>query len=232
VVGERVGELGRDRPDVSANAPEVVEQARPLRRELRQERRQRQDVDTTILRRGCRSGLRRFAVCDAGNQSIEDLKGGTMKRLVALIAAGTAAAAWVAAFFFDKDNGRRRRKTAFDRTAGFFRRRAREAGRAGRGIAAETYGVAMKATHLREEPKPQPDDVTLARKVETEIFRPADVPKGKIDVNAENGVVYLRGEADTPQMIEELVERTQKVQGVKEVQNLLHLPKTPAPMKE
>jgi osmotically-inducible protein OsmY len=90
----------------------------------------------------------------------------------------------------------------------------------------------MKATHLREQPKPQPDDVTLARKVETELFRPADAPKGRINVNAEDGVVYLRGEADTPEMINDLVERTRKVQGVREVENLLHLPKTPAPMKE
>jgi osmotically-inducible protein OsmY len=155
-----------------------------------------------------------------------------MKRLLGLVGGGALAAGWLLGFFFDKDNGRRRRKGAIDRTAGFFRRRARDAGRAGRAVAAETYGVAMKATHLREQRKPQPDDVTLARKVETEIFRPADVPKGRINVNAEDGVVYLRGEADTPEMINELVERARKVQGVTEVENLLHLPKTPAPMKE
>ena len=33
-VGERVGELGRDRPDLAAEAAEVVEQPRPLRRQL------------------------------------------------------------------------------------------------------------------------------------------------------------------------------------------------------
>jgi osmotically-inducible protein OsmY len=89
----------------------------------------------------------------------------------------------------------------------------------------------QRATHLRERPKPQPDDATLARKVETEIFRPAEVPKGKIDVNAEDGVVYLRGEADTPEMISELAGQARKVQGVRDVQSLLHLPGEPAPTK-
>jgi hypothetical protein len=36
--------------------------------------------------------------------------------------------------------------------------------------------------------------VTLARGVESEIFRPADAPKGKVSVNVAHGVVELRGE--------------------------------------
>ena len=135
-------------------------------------------------------------------------------------------------YFFDPQSGRRRRAMLRDRTLALFRRGARQAERTGRGVAAEAQGVAQKVTHLSEEPKPQPDDVTLARKVETEIFRDADVPKGKINVNAENGVVYLRGEADTQQMIDDLAERARKVQGVQGVENLLHLPNEPAEMKE
>jgi osmotically-inducible protein OsmY len=154
-----------------------------------------------------------------------------MKRMLAALG-GAGAVGALLAFFLDKDNGRRRRKLAVDRTGGFLRRRVRQARRAGRIAAAELYGVAMKATHLRERPKPQPDDASLARKVETEIFRPAEVPKGKINVNAENGVVYLRGEADTPEMINDLVEQTRKVQGVRDVRSLLHLPGTPARTKQ
>ena len=77
---------------------------------------------------------------------------------------------------------------------------------------------------MKEEPKPQPDDITLARKVETEIFRGPDVPKGKINVNAENGIVVLRGEAETPEMIEDLAKKARDVQGVRDVENLLHVP--------
>jgi osmotically-inducible protein OsmY len=112
----------------------------------------------------------------------------------------------------------------------FFRRGGRRAARAGTAVASEAYGVSQKVQHLREEPKDF-DDVTLARKVETEIFRPADVPKGKINVSVVDGVVELRGEADTPDMVDELVKKARKVQGVRDVENLLHLP-TPASAKQ
>jgi osmotically-inducible protein OsmY len=66
------------------------------------------------------------------------------------------------------------------------------------------------------------DDVTLARKVESEIFRPADVPKGAISVNVNDGVVELRGEIADQKQIEELGTAAGKVDGVKDVRNLLH----------
>jgi osmotically-inducible protein OsmY len=82
---------------------------------------------------------------------------------------------------------------------------------------------------MREAEKPQPDDVTLARKVESEIFRDAEVPKGKVNVNAEHGKIVLRGEVDSPELIEQLVGKARKVQGVEEVENLLHTPGEQAP---
>jgi osmotically-inducible protein OsmY len=135
-------------------------------------------------------------------------------------------------YFFDPDQGRRRRAMTRDRIAALFRRTARRGERLGRAASAEGYGVAQKVKHLEEEPKPQPDDVTLARKVETEIFRDADVPKGQINVNAENGKIVLRGEVGQPEMIRDLEQRAKSVQGVQEVENLLHLPGTEAPMHE
>jgi osmotically-inducible protein OsmY len=135
------------------------------------------------------------------------------------------------AFFFDPVSGKSRRKTTADRVAGRFRRGGRRAARAGRGVAAGASGLSQKALHIREEQKPQPDDVTLARKVETEIFREREAPKGSVDVNAENGVVYLRGEVDRPELIEELEKATRGVQGVRDVQNYLHLPGVQPEMK-
>ena len=70
------------------------------------------------------------------------------------------------------------------------------------------------------------DDVTLARKVETEIFRDADAPKGDVNVNAENGVVYLRGQVKNQKLMKELEAKAREVDGVKEVDNLLSLPGT------
>jgi osmotically-inducible protein OsmY len=148
-------------------------------------------------------------------------------RKLTLGAAVGAAFAW----FLDPRSGRRRRHTARDRFFAFFRRGARKAEHAGRAVASEAYGVKQKATHLHEEPK-EYDDATLAQKVETEIFRPANVPKGKVNVNVENGVVVLRGEVDSWDMVDQLVEKARKTQGVRDVENLLHLPGQPAPMHQ
>ena len=91
----------------------------------------------------------------------------------------------------------------------------------------KAQGVVHKATPSgQSEPA---DDITLARKVETEIFRAPDAPKGRVSVNAENGVVFLRGEIDDPQWITRLGDDAARVSGVAAVRNLLHTPATPAP---
>jgi hypothetical protein len=149
-----------------------------------------------------------------------------MRKLLGLVGLGAALS-----YFFDPQQGRGRRAETRDRIAGFFRRRVRQGERLGRGASAQAEGLVQKAKHLQEEPKPQPDDVTLTRKVETEIFRDADVPKGQINVNAENGKIYLRGEVEQPELIKDLEKRARNVQGVQEVENLLHLPGTEAPTK-
>jgi osmotically-inducible protein OsmY len=133
-------------------------------------------------------------------------------------------------FFLDPQGGRRRRHQVWFRTAGLVRHGVRRARHAARGVAAEAYGVRQKAMHLHEEPKGQPNDATLAAKVESEVLRDADMPKGRINVNAENGIVVLRGQVESPELIDELVARTRKVHGVQGVENLLHLPGTEAPM--
>jgi osmotically-inducible protein OsmY len=149
-----------------------------------------------------------------------------MRKLLGLIGLGAALT-----YFFDPQQGRRRRAMAQDRIAAFFRQRARKAEQLSRSASAQAEGMVQKAKHLEEEPKPQPDDVTLARKVETEIFRDEEVPKGQINVNAENGKVFLRGEVGQPELIRDLEDRARKVQGVQDVENLLHLPGSKAPTK-
>ncbi|MFL5911815.1 MAG: BON domain-containing protein [Gaiellaceae bacterium] len=127
-----------------------------------------------------------------------------------------------AAYLFDPENGKRRRRMVVDRTRGSLRRAGRRLGRAGRGVRADVYGASQKARHLHEQPKDY-DDVTLARKVETELFRPPDVPKGKINVNVVGGVVELRGAVDSPQLIEELIGRARGIQGVRDVESHIHV---------
>jgi hypothetical protein len=77
-----------------------------------------------------------------------------------------------------------------------------------------------------------PDDALLRDRVETVLFRPDDVPKGDINVNVEFGKVVLRGQVDSQEMIDDLVARTREVEGVSDVENLLHLPGDAAPMHE
>lgn len=91
--------------------------------------------------------------------------------------------------------------------------------RAGRAVGARVYGTDV-------------DDTTLTHKVESEIFRDDSVPKGQINVNAQEGVVQLRGEVPSEEMVSDLVEKTRSVDGVRDVENLLHLPGSPAPMHE
>ncbi len=146
-----------------------------------------------------------------------------MRRFLGLVGLGAALT-----YFFDPQQGARRRNMTRDRVLAFFRRRARRGQRLGQGAKAQAQAVTAKARHLQEEPKGPIDDVTLARKVETEIFRDEEVPKGQINVNAENGKIVLRGEVGQPEMIRDLEERARKVQGVKDVENLLHLPGTEA----
>jgi osmotically-inducible protein OsmY len=129
------------------------------------------------------------------------------------------------AYFFDPQNGKRRRNMTRDRLAAFGRRSAAQT----QVVSQAAYAARQKVTHLQEEPKPQPDDVTLARKVETELFRDPEIPKGQINVNAVDGVVELRGEVKRPELVKELEKQARKVQGVRDVNNLLHTPGTPPP---
>ncbi len=147
------------------------------------------------------------------------------KKLAAAAAFGAAAT-----YFFDPDRGRTRRVRAKDRTLATFRRIGRRTQRLGRATGAETYGLWQKATH-RQPADPEPDDATLAHKVESEIFADPAIPKGKININAEDGVVVLRGELDDPKQLDALEDTVRKIHGVAGVRNLLHLQGEHAPNK-
>jgi hypothetical protein len=147
----------------------------------------------------------------------------------ALIAGGAAGAA--GAYFLDPNNGRRRRHIARDRIGAFFRRGAAETQRRAEYVKGQAVGAAYEATRPVQPERPAPNDQALADRVRTEIFRPADAPKDSVNVNVEGGIVYLRGEVNRPEDIESLVSAAESVDGVRGVENLLHLPGTPAQTK-
>lgn len=145
--------------------------------------------------------------------------------------AAGAATGGATLFFLDAVSGRRRRRHSTDRTAGSMRRTLRRTARAGKRARAATVGTTKRLRHRNETPRDY-DDATLARKVESELFRDPSVPKGQISINAQHGVVQLRGEVPTVGMLTELIERTRRIQGVQDVESLLHLHGVDAPMHQ
>jgi osmotically-inducible protein OsmY len=91
-------------------------------------------------------------------------------------------------------------------------------------------GIARRTFNARRFRRPEPlDDVTLAHKVESELYRRGGVPKGQMVVNAEDGVVFLRGVLERQEDIERVEAAARRIAGVQEVESMLHLPGTPAP---
>lgn len=148
---------------------------------------------------------------------------------LAATAAGGVAVGALFEYFLDPSGGRRRRHTARDRTMARVRRTERRAARRARRTEAHAAGVVRRTLNARRRTREPLDDVALAHKVESELFRRAPVPKGQIDINAEEGVVFLRGVVDRADDITGAEKLARDVGGVRGVENLLHLPGTPAP---
>jgi osmotically-inducible protein OsmY len=148
----------------------------------------------------------------------------------ATAAAGGVALGAFIAYFSDPRVGRRRRHTVRDRALSRVRRGERRAMVRARRAESHAVGIARRTVNARRFRRGEPvDDVTLTHKVESELSRLADVPKGQIVINAEDGVVFLRGVIEREDDIERLEAATRKIAGVRAVENLLHLPGTPAP---
>lgn len=152
------------------------------------------------------------------------------------IAAAAAACGMTAgallAYFLDPKSGRRRRHTARDRATSRLRRGGRRAAARARRTQSHAVGIARRTRNAARPRHREPfDDVTLARKVETEIFRDSDAPKGDISVDVQGGIAYLRGTA-SDEWSEQLCTAARGVDGIKGVKNLLHPPGTPAPEAE
>jgi len=122
---------------------------------------------------------------------------------IRLVALGAALA-----YFFDPASGRRRRKAAVKRLAGLADR------------------LGEKVSRVK------PEDELLAYKVKAELFGDVEPAGGRIDVNAASGKIVLSGEADSPQMIDDLVARAREVEGVSQVESRLLAPGEPAPASE
>jgi hypothetical protein len=130
-----------------------------------------------------------------------------------------------AAYFLDNQSGNRRRKLMTDKAARFKREGTGTVQGAAQAAGAQAKGMAAKAQHVATGGDSAPgDDNTLKNKVQSEIFRDADAPKGTVEVTVVNGIVELRGQVDDASQAEALELKTRMVSGVRDVRNMLHLP--------
>jgi osmotically-inducible protein OsmY len=144
-------------------------------------------------------------------------------RLMTFVSGAGFGAALV--YFLDGQSGAGRRAVARDKAAKYARTGGGTVQSAAQGAASQAQGVAARAQHAATGGDSAPtDDVTLTRKVESEIFRDADAPKGSVNVSAVNGIVELRGQLDDRAQIEALEAKARNVTGVRDVRNMLHLP--------
>src|SRR3954454_14547825 len=90
-------------------------------------------------------------------------------------------------------------------------------------------GSRTKAQPRRARRRKPLDDGTITRKVESTIFEGVDADTDKVDVSVAQGVVSLRGEVPTPDLISELETRAGRLSEVRRVENLLGLAKLSAP---
>jgi hypothetical protein len=148
-------------------------------------------------------------------------------RLVALAGALTGAAA---VYFFDPQQGRARRAQFVDWSGARLRRGWRAVNQLGSRAASNGAAFPQRMVSLRSGPRPA-DDLTLRDRVESEVFRNADLPKGQINIDVESSVVTIRGQVDNAFQIASVEKAVLNVPGVAGVENLLHINDTPAPNK-
>lgn len=146
---------------------------------------------------------------------------------------GLGAAATVGAliqYFSDPRLGRTRRVQAKDQALAAVRRPVKRARRDAETKRRYLRGRARGVAHELTTPPSLPaDDRALVSKVRSEVLGAPAYSKYAINVDAVDGVVSLRGQLDHPEDIRELVAAVEKVPGVRDVANFLHLPKTTAP---
>jgi osmotically-inducible protein OsmY len=150
-----------------------------------------------------------------------------MRKLIFWGAAGAAAM-----YFLDPEKGRTRRALVQDRITKFRSRGSSAFGQNQTSFGAQAYGDRQSTAAVGREESAPVNDQTLAAKVESEVLGKAEYPKGSINVNVENGVVYLRGEVRSEDQKSAIEQDVRKTEGVTDVRNLLHLPGQPAPTKE
>lgn len=146
------------------------------------------------------------------------------------LAIGAAVGA-LTAYLLDPVRGKSRRAIAVDWTRAQLRRGMETVNRLGRYSSNTAAALPHRMVSISSRPRPAEDDLTLRDRVESEVLRDPDVPKGQINFDVENGIVTIRGAVDNAFRISTIEKAVFQVPGVIGVENLLHVAGTPAPNK-
>lgn len=146
----------------------------------------------------------------------------------ALLLMAGAGLGYLVAYLMDPERGRGRREQLAQRAGGVGKSATRTAQRTA--VMASNRASGLRSVINRTPDNPYPDDLTLLDRVESEVFADPAIPKGNINVMVVDGKAVLRGEVEQ-QQIGAIESAVRKVVGVKDVENLLHTPGTPAPNK-
>ena len=133
-------------------------------------------------------------------------------------------------YFFDPERGRARRALFIDWSGARLRRGQRALDQVVKRTGDSASTLPQRMVRLQTGSRPV-DDLTLRDRVESEIFRSPDLPKGQINFDVESAVVTVRGQVDNALQIAKIEKAVLKVPGVRGVENLLHVDGTPAPNK-
>jgi BON domain-containing protein len=140
--------------------------------------------------------------------------------------AGATALGFGIAYFFDPSSGAQRRNVLRDKLASKARGGAGSLAGAARGAGARAGGAVAAVTSDETIP---PNDEALKAKVESEVLGDPEVPKDSINIDVSDGIVALRGEVEDREVMQAVDAKVREVTGVRDVQNLLHLPGEPPP---
>lgn len=141
-----------------------------------------------------------------------------------------AVAGAIAVYFLDPQQGRARRAQFVDWSGARLRRGWQALNQLGTRTGSNAAAFPQRMVSLRSGSRPG-DDLTLRDRVESEVFRNPDLPKGQINFDVASAIVTIRGQVDNAFQIATVEKAVLKVPGVSGVENLLHVDGTPAPNK-
>lgn len=148
------------------------------------------------------------------------------KKFRALVLMSTGAAA---AYFGDPELGRTRRAKTKDQVAAALRRAKGQVEQRKQYIESTVAGRAQAARTQSTAPT---DDKTLVDKVKSEVLGQPQFSALDVVVDANEGVVVLRGEVPDGELAGQLEQAVGRVTGVQRVESYVHTPGQPAPNKQ